>query len=206
MAIFQEYGVFALINYVSSGGEVVDRALQSLLTCYGASYQRHMFPTIPDWKLDELLCDHQVHALVSECDPLKFHLYLDRLPIKIDTRAHWWQVLPPCHKQIQKIVSLVVGFNSKYKHLKYSFFLSQAYEASVWQTIFTKVDSQILKAIDRKGILFRLADIELHKLNYTYYNRQIRSCLVYPRSDRYTNAKVTNLLLTVSQIHPYFYY
>ena len=195
-----------MINYVSSGGELVDRALQSVLTCYGASYQRHMFPTLPDWKLDELLCDHQVHALMSECDPLKFHLYLDRLPIKIDTRAHWWQVLPPCHKQIQKIVSLVVGFNSKYKHLKYSFFLSQAYEASVWQTIFTKVDSQILKAIDRKGILFRLADIELHKLNYTYYNRQIRSCLVYPRSDRYTNAKVSDLLLTVSQIHPYFYY
>jgi hypothetical protein len=195
-----------LINYVSSGGELVDRALQSVLTCYGASYQQHMFPTLPDWKLDELLCDHQVHALMSECDPLKFHLYLDRLPIKIDTRAHWWQVLPPCHKQIQKIVSLVVGFNSKYKYLKYSFFLSQAYEASVWKTLFTRVDSHILKAIDRKDILFRLADVDLNKLNYTSYNRQIHSCLVYPRSDRHTNAKVTDLLLTVSQIHPYFYY
>jgi hypothetical protein len=195
-----------LINYVSSGGELVDRALQTLLTCYGASYQRHIFTAIPDWQLDELLCDRQVHALMSECDPLKFHLYLDRLPIKIDTRAHWWQVLPPCHKQIQKIVSLVVGFNSKYKYLKYSFFLSQAYEASVWKTIFTRVDSHILKAIDRKDILFRLADVDLHKLNYTYYNRQIRSCLVYPRSDRHTNAKISDLLLTVSQIHPYFYY
>ena len=195
-----------MINYVSSGGELVDRALQSVLTCYGASYQRHMFPTLPDWKLDELLCDHQVHALMSECDPLKFHLYLDRLPIKIDTRAHWWQVLPPCHKQIQKIVSLVVGFNSKYKYLKYSFFLSQAYEASVWKTIFTRVDPHVLKAIDRKDILFRLVDIDLHKLNYTYYNRQIRSCLVHSRSDRRTNDKITDLLLTISQIHPYFYY
>ncbi len=195
-----------MINYVSSGGELVDRALQTLLTCYGASFQRHMFPTIPDWKLDELLCDDRVHAIVSECNPLQFNFYLERLPIKIDTRAHWWQILPPCHRQLQEIVSLVVGFSNKYKHLKYSFFLSQAYDASVWKTIFTKVAPHTLKAIERKDLLFRLADIDLQKLNYTCYNRQVRSCLVYPRSDRYTNAKVTDLLLTVSQIHPYFYY
>jgi hypothetical protein len=120
-----------LINYVSSGGELVDRALQTLLTCYGASYQRHVFPVLPDWQLDELMCDDRVHAIMSECDPLQFSLDLDCLPLRIDTRAHWWQVLPPCHRELQKIVSLVVGFNTKYKHLKYSFLLSQAYAADI---------------------------------------------------------------------------
>jgi hypothetical protein len=195
-----------LINYVSSGGELVDRALQSLLTCYGTSYQRYMFNTIADWQLDELLCDDRVHAIVSECDPVRFNTYLERLPLKLDTRAHWWQVLPPCHRELQKIVSLVAGFTTKYRHLKYSFLLSQAYAADIWKTIFTRVDSLTLKTIVQKNILFKLPDIDLQKLSYTDRNRRLRSCLIYPRSDRYTNAKVTELLLTVSQIHPYFHY
>jgi hypothetical protein len=203
-----------LINYVSSGGELVDRALQTLLTCYGASYQQHVFPALPDWQLDELVCDDRVHAIVSECDPLQFSLYLELLPLQIDTRAHWWQVLPPCHRELQKIVSLVAGLTTKYRHLKYSFLLSQAYAADIWKTIFTRVDSLTLKTICQKNILVSLPDIDLQKLNYTGYDspmerlrqRQIRSCLVYPRSDRYTNAKVAELLLTVSQIHPYFHY
>lgn len=203
-----------MIHYVSSGGELVDRALQTLLTCYGASYQRYMFDTIADWQLDELLCDHQVHAIVSECDPVRFNIYLERLPLSIDTRAHWWQVLPPCHRELQKIVSLVAGFTAKYKNLKYSFLLSQAYAAEIWKTIFTMVDSLTLKTIGQKNTLVRLPDIDLQKLNYTGYDspmerlrqRQVRSCLIYPRADRFTNAKVTDLLLTVSQIHPYFHY
>jgi hypothetical protein len=195
-----------LINYVSTGAELVDRALQTLLTCYGASYQRHMFPAIPDWKLDELVCDHQVHAIVSECDPVRFNIYLERLPLCIDTRAHWWQILPPCHRELQKIVSLVAGLTTKYRHLKYSFLLSQAYAADMWKMVFTRVDSLTLKTIRQKNILVRVPDIDLQKLNYMTYDRQVRSCLVYPRSDRYTNAKVADLLLTVSQIHPYFYY
>lgn len=195
-----------MINYVSSAGNLVDRALQTLLTCYGASYQRHMFPALPDWKLDELLCDDRVHAIVSECDPVRFNNYLDRLPLRIDTRAHWWQVLPPCHLELQKIVSLVARFTTKYKHLKYSFLLSQAYSADIWKMIFTRVDSLTLKTIGQKNTLFRLTDIDLQKLNYTDRDRQVRSCLIYPRADRHTNAKVTDLLLTVSQIHPYFYY
>jgi hypothetical protein len=200
LAIFSEYGVFALINYVSSGGELVvreasalpNRALQTLLTCYGASYQQHVFHKLPDWQLDELMCDRQVHAIVSECNPLQFSLYLE--------------VLPPCHRELQKIVSLVAGFTTKYRHLKYSFFLSQAYAADIWKTIFTRVDSLTLKTIDQKNILVSLPDIELQKLNYTGYNRQVRSCLVYPRADRSTNAKVATLLSTVSQIQPYFRY
>lgn len=195
-----------MINYVSSGGELVDRALQTLLTCYGASYQRHMFPTITDWKLDELVCDEEVHAIVSECDPVRFNIYLERLPLSIDTRAHWWQILPPCHRDLQKIVSLVAGFTTKYKHLKYTFLLSQAYAADVWKTIFTRVDSLTLKTIWQKNILVTLPDIDLQKLNYTDRNRQVRSCLIYPRSDRYTNAKVADLLSTFSQSHPRFYY
>ncbi len=195
-----------MINYVSSGGELIDRALQTLLTCYGASYQQHVFHKLPDWQLDELMCDRQVHAIVSECDPLQFSLYLNRLPLQIDTRAHWWQILPPCHRQLQKIVISVIGFNNKYKHLKYSFFLSRTYHSSVWKSIFTKVDPLILKKIVREDLLFRIYDLDLQKLNYTYNNRQVRSCLVYPRADRHTNAKVADLLATVSQIHPYFYY
>ncbi len=206
MAIVWEHGVFALINYVSSGGESVERALQTLLTCYGASYQRHLFPEIPDWKLDELLCDDRVHAIVSECDPVRFNIYLERLPLRIDTRAHWWQILPPCHRELQKIVSLVAGFTTKYKHLKYTFLLSQVYKASIWETIFDRVDSHTLSTIGQKNILVRLPDIDLQKLNYTDRNRQVRSCLIYPRSDRQTNAKVADLLLTISRIHPYFYY
>ena len=203
-----------MINYVSSGGEVVDRALQTLLTCYGASYQRYMFHTLPDWKLDELLCDHLTHAIVSECDPVRFNIYLERLPLCIDTRAHWWQVLPPCHRELQKIVSLVVEFNTKYKHLKYSFLLSQAYAADIWRTIFARVDSLTLKTIGQKNILVSLPDIDLQKLNYTGYDspmerlrqRQVRSCLIYPRSDRYTNAKVAELLSNICQLHPFFHY
>jgi hypothetical protein len=203
-----------LINYVSSGGELVvreasalpNRALQTLLTCYGASYQQHVFHKLPDWQLDELMCDHQVHAIVSECDPLQFSLYLDRLPIKIDTRAHWWQILPPCHRELQKIVSLVAGCTTKYRHLKYSFLLSQAYEVSIWKTIFTMVDSLTLKTIGQKNILVRVPDIDLQKLNYTDRNRQICSCLIYPRADRCTNAKVADLLSTICQIQPCFYY
>ena len=203
-----------MINYVSSGGELVDReasalpnrALQTLLTCYGASYQQHVFHKFPDWQLDELMCDHQVHAIVSECDPVRFNNYLEGIPLKIDTRAHWWQVLPPCHRELQKIVSLVAGFTTKYRHLKYSFLLSQAYATDIWKTIFTRVDSLTLKTIGQKNTLVRLPDFELQKLNYTAYNRQVRSCLIYPRADRYTNAKVSELLLTFSQIHPYFYY
>jgi hypothetical protein len=203
-----------LINYVSSGGELVvreasalpNRALQSLLTCYGASFQRHMFPTLPDWKLDELVCDERVHAIVSECDPLQFSLYLERLPLSIDTRAHWWQILPPCHRELQKIVSLVAGFTTKYKHLKYSFLLSQAYAASIWKSVFNKVDSQTLRIIDKKHIIANLPDIDLQKLNYTDRNGQVRSCLIYPRADRYTNAKVAELLSTLCQLHPFFHY
>lgn len=195
-----------MINYVSSGGELVDRALQTLLTCYGASYQRYMFDTIADWQLDELLCDHQAHAIVSECDPVRFNIYLERLPLCIDTRAHWWQVLPPCHRELQKIVSLVVEFNTKYKHLKYSFLLSQAYAADIWRTIFARVDSLTLKTIGQKNILVSLPDIDLQKLNYTGYDRQVRSCLIYPRADRSTNAKVAELLSTACQLHPFFYY
>ncbi|WP_373545754.1 hypothetical protein [Chamaesiphon sp.] len=195
-----------MINYVSLGGESIDRALQTLLTCYGASYQQHVFQRLPDWQLDELLCDHQVHAIVSECDPIEFSTYLDRLPLKIDTRAHWWQVLPPCHKQIQKVVSSVVTLKSKYRHLRYSFFLDRAYHPSVWRTVFTKVDALVLKPIVEDNILFKIPDFDLKRLNYTSCNRQIHSCLVYPRSDRHTNAKVADLLLTLSQIHPYFYY
>jgi hypothetical protein len=205
LAIFSEYGVPTLINYVSLGGESVDRALQTLLTCYGASYQRHMFPALPDWKLDELVCDDRVHAIVSECDPVRFNIYVERLPLSIDTRAHWWQILPPCQRELQKIVSLVAGLTTKYRHLKYSFLLSQAYEADIWKTIFTRVDFHTLRTIGQKNILFRLPDIDLQKLNYTAYG-QVRSCLIYPRSDRYTNAKVADLLSTVSQSHPHFYY
>ena len=203
-----------MINYVSSGGELVDRALQTLLTCYGASYQQHVFHKLPDWKLDELLCDHQVHAIVSECDPLQFNFYLERLPIGIDTHAHWWQVLPPCHRKLQKIVSLVAGFTTEYKHLKYSFLLSQAYAVDIWKTIFTRVDSLTLKTIGQKNILVRLPDIDLQKLNYTTYDspmerlrqRQVRSCLIYRRSDKCTNDKAANLLSTICQLHPYFHY
>jgi hypothetical protein len=195
-----------LINYVSSGGELVDRALQTLLTCYGASYQRHVFHKLPDWQLDELMCDDRVHAIVSECDPVRFNIYLERLPLSIDTRAHWWQILPPCHRELQKIVSLVAGFTTKYKHLKYSFLLSQAYEAEIWKTIFTRVDSLTLKTIGQKNILVSLPDIDLQKLNYTAYDHQIRSCLSYPRTDRYTNAKVAELLSTLCQLQPFFHY
>jgi hypothetical protein len=203
-----------LINYVSSGGELVvreasalpNRALQTLLTCYGASYQRHVFHKLPDWQLDELMCDRQVHAIVSECDPVRFNIYLERLPLSIDTRAHWWQIVPPCHRELQKIVSLVAGLTTKYRHLKYSFLLSQAYEANIWKTIFNRVDSLTLRTIGQKNILVSLPNIDLQKLNYTDRNRQVRSCLIYPRSDRHTNAKVADLLLTLSQIHPYFYY
>jgi hypothetical protein len=195
-----------VINYVSSGGELVDRALQTLLTCYGASYQHHDFNSLPSWQLDELFCDHQVHAIVSECDPFGFDDYLNRLPLKIDTRAHWWQVLPPCPKQIQKIVTSVIGSKNRYRHLRYSFFLSKAYDPLVWQTIFKRVDLSVLKPIIEDNTLFKIPDIDLHKLNYTDRNRQIRSCLVHSRSDRYTNAKVADLLLSLSQIHPYFYY
>lgn len=203
-----------MINYVSSGGELVDRALQTLLTCYGASYQQHVFHKLPDWQLDELMCDHQVHAIVSECDPLQFSLYLERLPIGIDTRAHWWQVLPPCHRELQKIVSLVAGFTTKYRHLKYSFLLSQAYAADIWKTIFTRVDSLTLKTIGQKNILVILPDIDLQKLNYTTYDspmerlrqRRVRSCLIYPRADRFTNAKVAELVSTLCQLQPFFHY
>jgi hypothetical protein len=195
-----------LINYVSSGGELVDRALQTLLTCYGASYQQHVFHKLPDWQLDELMCDRQVHAIVSECDPVRFNIYLERLPLSIDTRAHWWQILPPCHRELQKIVSLVAGFTTKYRHLKYSFFLSQAFTADVWKTIFTKVDSLTLKTIGQKNILVSLPDIDLQKLNYTGYDRQVRSCLIYPRADRYTNAKVVELLSIIGRIQPFFHY
>jgi hypothetical protein len=195
-----------LIHYVSSGGELVDRALQTLLTCYGASYQRHIFPALPDWQLDELMCDHRVHAIVSECDPVRFNIYLERLPLRIDTRAHWWQILPPCHRELQKIVSLVAGLTTKYKHLKYSFLLSQAYAADIWKTIFTRVDSLTLKTIGQKNILVSLPDIDLQKLNYTDRNRQVRSCLIYPRADRHTNAKVADLLSIVNQIQPHYYY
>jgi hypothetical protein len=195
-----------LINYVSSGGELVDRALQTLLTCYGASYQRHVFHKLPDWQLDELMCDHQVHAIVSECDPVRFNTYLERLPLSIDTRAHWWQALPPCHQELRKIVFSVTGFTTKYKHLKYSFLLSQACEAYIWKTIFTRVDSLTLRTIGQKNILVRVPDIDLQKLNYTDRNRQIRSCLIYPRSDRYTNAKVAELLSTLCQLQPFFHY
>jgi hypothetical protein len=195
-----------LINYVSSGGELVDRALQTLLTCYGASYQQHVSHQLPDWQLDELMCDDRVHAILSECDPVRFNIYLERLPLRIDTRAHWWQILPPCHRELQKIVSLVAGFTTKYRHLKYSFFLSQAYTADIWKTIFSRVDSLTLKTLGQKNILVSLPDIDLQKLNYTGYDRQVRSCLIYPRADRSTNAKVADLLLTIGQIHPYFYY
>jgi hypothetical protein len=195
-----------LINYVSSGGELVDRALQTLLTCYGGSYQRHMLPALPDWKLDELVCDDRVHAIVSDCDPVRFNIYLERLPLSIDARAHWWQILPPCHRELQKIVSLVAGFTTKYKYLKYNFLLSQAYEADVWKSIFTRVDSLTLRSIGQKNILVRLPDIDLQKLNYTAYDRQVRSCLIYPRSDRYTNAKVAELLSNICQLHPFFHY
>jgi hypothetical protein len=195
-----------LINYVSSGGDLVDRALQTLLTCYGASYQRHMFPEIPDWQLDELVCDHLTHAIVSECDPVRFNIYLERLPLSIDTRAHWWQILPPCHRDIQKIVGLVAGFSTKYRHLKYSFLLSQAYAADIWKVIFTRVDSDTLKTIGQKNILVNLPYIDLQKLNYTDRNRQVRSCLIYPRADRYTNAKVAELLSTICQLQPFFHY
>lgn len=195
-----------MINYVSSGGELVNRALQTLLTCYGASYQQHVYHKLPDWQLDELMCDHRVHAIVSECDPVRFNIYLERLPLSIDTRAHWWQILPPCHRELQKIVSLVTGFTTKYKHLKYTFLLSKAYAADIWKTIFTRVDSLTLKTIGQKNILVKLPDIDLQKLNYTAYNRQVRSCLIYPRSDRYTNDKVADLLSTACQLHPYFYY
>ena len=206
MAIFYEYGVFALINYVSSEGELVVRALQTLLTCYGTSYQRHMFPEIPDWKLDELVCDDRVHAIVSECDPARFNIYLERLPLCIDTRAHWWQILPPCHRELQKIVSLVAGFPTKYKHLKYTFLLSQAYSADIWKTIFTRVNSHTLSTIGQKNIIVRLPDIDIQKLNYMDRECQVRSCLICPRSDRYTNAKVGDLLSTICQVHPFFYY
>jgi hypothetical protein len=195
-----------LINYVSSGGELVDRALQTLLTCYGASYQQHVFHKLPDWQLDELMCDHQVHEIVSECDAVRFNIYLERLPLCIDTRAHWWQVLPPCHRELQKIVSLVAGFTTKYRHLKYSFLLSQAYAADIWKTIFSRVDSLTLKTLGQKNILVRVPDIDLQKLNYTGYNRQVRSCLIYPRADRSTNAKVAELLSTIGQIQPFFHY
>ena len=193
-----------MINYVSSGGELIDRALQTLLTCYGASYQQHVFHKLPDWQLDELMCDCQVHAIVSECDPVRFNIYLDRLPLSIDTRAHLWQVLPPCHRELQKIVSLVAGFTTKYRHLKYSFLLSQAYAADIWKTIFNRVDSLTLKTLGQKNRLFSLPDIDLQKLNYTGYDRKVRSCLIYPRADRSTNAKVANLLSTICQIHPFF--
>jgi hypothetical protein len=195
-----------LINYVSSGGELVDRALQTLLTCYGAAYQQHVFHKLPDWQLDELMCDRQVHAIVSDCDPVRFNIYIDRLPLSIDTRAHWWQVLPPCHRELQNIVSLVAGFTTKYRHLKYSFLLSQSYAADIWKTIFTRVDSLTLKTIGQKNILFRIPDFELQKLNYTAYNRQVRSCLIYPRADQSTNAKVAELLSTIVQIQPFFFY
>ena len=204
-----------MINYVSSGGELVDRALQTLLTCYGASYQQHVFDKLPDWQLDELMCDRQVHAIVSECDPVRFNIYLDRLPLSIDTRAHWWQVLPPCHRELQKIVSLVAGFTTKYRHLKYSFLLSQAYAADIWKTIFTRVDSLTLKTIGQKNILVILPDIDLQKLNYTgcdspmeraFRQRQVRSCLIYPRADRFTNAKVAELVSTLCQLQPFFHY
>ncbi len=194
-----------MINYVSSGGELVDRALQTLLTCYGASYQQHIFSEIHDWQLDELLCDDRVHAIVSECDPVRFNNYLEGIPLKIDTRAHWWQVLPPCHRELQKIVSSVAGFTTKYRHLKYSFLLSQAYATDIWKTIFTRVDSLTLKTIGQKNILVKLPDIDLQKLNYTAYG-QVRSCLIYPRADRSTNAKVAELLSTACQLHPFFYY
>jgi hypothetical protein len=203
-----------LINYVSSGGELVvreasalpNRAFQTLLTCYGASYQQHLFHQLPDWQLDELMCDDRVHAIVSECDPVKFNIYLERLPLSIDTRAHWWQILPPYHRELQNIVSLVAGFTTKYKHLKYSFLLSQAYAADIWKTIFSRVDSLTLKTLGQKNILLSLPDIDLQKLNYTDRNRQVRSCLIYPRADRYTNAKVAELLSTIGQLQPFFHY
>jgi hypothetical protein len=206
LAIVSEYWVFALINYVSSGGETVDRALQTLFTCYGASYQRHMFPALLDWQLDELMCDHQVHAIVSECDPARFNIYLERLPLSIDTRAHWWQVLPPCDRELEKVVALIAGFTTKYRHLKYSFLLSQAYTADIWKTIFSRVDSLTLKTLGQKNILVSLPDIDLQKLNYTGCDRQIHSCLIYPRADRSTNAKVAEILSIIGRIQPFFHY
>lgn len=100
----------------------------------------------------------------------------------------------------------MAGFPTKYKHLKYSFLLSQAYSADIWKTIFTRVDSLALRTIGGKDMIVILPDIELQKLNYMTRDRQVRSCLIYPRADRYTNAKVADLLSTICQLHPFYYY
>jgi hypothetical protein len=75
-----------------------------------------------------------------------------------------------------------------------------------WKTIFSRVDSLTLKTLSQKNILVSLPDIDLQKLNYTGYDRQVLSCLIYPRADRSTNAKVADLLSTICQIQPYFHY
>jgi hypothetical protein len=196
-----------VIHYVSSGGEPIDRVLQTLLTCYGVRHQQLSMPTFPEWQLDELVSDPLAQAILSDCDPLQFETYLERLPMAIDTPAHWWQALLPDRQQVDRIVARIAGFTDRYHNLSYTFLLNQSYQASIWKTLFKRVNPDTIRIINsNKNKLARFSYFELNKLNYTSSQKQVRNCLVYPRADRHTNDLVADTLLTVSQIHPIFYY
>ena len=182
-----------MIHFVSPGGELIDRSLQSVLSCYGAQWQSHQIVELQEWELDNLIADPSTHAILSGCDPAIVKIYFDKLPITISTPAHWWQILPPSARGWEAIVPMVFAIKEKFSRLEYTFLLSDEVDGKVWTTIANKVPPQILNTIAKSGRIARLPSFDLQKLRYTYFGK-VQTCLVLPRADRLTNDRVGKLL------------
>ena len=188
-----------MIHFISTGAgaQLIDRALQSVLSCYGANWRTHEIGSLQAWELENAIFDTE-HLILTGCETAllesfiqSYSDFIDRLP------AHWWQILPPSVRQWESLVPTVLAATEKYPSLEATFLLSREFDGEIWKGIIAKVSPEIVDVLGKKGKVVMLPDLDLDKLRYTTATELARICLVMPRVDRQTNDRVRELLSVV---------
>jgi hypothetical protein len=189
-----------------AGAELIDRALQSIFTCYAAQWRSHKISSLQAWELENLIFDTN-HQILTGCEATILKSFFDSYGKSIETPIYWWQILPPSARQWESIVPSVLALKTSSHNLQSTFLLSQEY-GEVWKTLITKVNPQTIELMNASASIVMLPDLDLQKLQYTpapepsqasYHSQQCRVAisLVMSRVDRQTTNRVGQLLSTV---------
>ena len=184
-----------MIHLISIDGGLVDRALQSILSCYGKEWQSTSVKDLAEWQIDDLISDSVAHQILTNCDEALLK-YIKVLSVDVKLPAiHYWQVLSPSIHQWETITDLIVSIKQTFPGFRSTFVLSEEYNQIVWNQLFINISEQTRSLIQNNFIV--LPCLNLQELNYTSHHG-VRNCLVYTRlNNRVTIRKVNNLVSAV---------
>jgi hypothetical protein len=176
------------------GGNLVDRALRSVLSCYGMDWCSYELGTLAAWQLDELVFESE-NLILRKCGVGALESFAEAyLGFLKEEPVYWWLLMPPVARQWEGIGLAVLDARERFPWLRYCFLLSREFDNEVWQGAFARAGREVVDLMAIKGRTVMLPDLDIGRLVYTSTAGGAEVCLVMPRADRRTNEQVGELL------------